>query len=100
MFKNLIINKVLKKIPYESYAILQEFEVLVLKKWLDRYQHKIKEYVTYSFEETKGILVLKIFNQKDINIITYKKSLDGIHIKNDIVYIDKELPNPFNYKTF
>ena len=100
MFKNLIINKVLKKIPYESYAILQEFEVLVLKKWLDRYQYKLKEYVTYSFEESKGILVLRIFNQKDINIITYKKSFDNVYIKNDTVYIDKDLPNPFNYKTF
>ena len=100
MFKNLVINKVLKKIPYESYIILQEFEVLVLKKWLDRYQHKIQDYVSYSFEETKGILVLEITGNKNINIITYKQKLDSLHIKNNIVYIDKELPNPFNYKTF
>lgn len=96
MFKNLIINKVLNSIKEDHYIIVQELDLLVLNKWLNRISSLIKPIATYTKYGT--VIVIQLKNDKSISLISYKKELDEVRIKNNKVFIDSELPNPFSYK--
>lgn len=97
MIKKLILKTIFSKVKGYHYVILQQLDYFTLIKWIERYENKLSSYV----KVVKNPKTMTIIIQHPEGVLTfYGYSADAGIIKSPCVYIDRDLPNPSNYKQF
>lgn len=97
MIKKLILKTIFSKIQGSHQIILQQLDYFTAVKWIDRYESKLGPLVRIA--KNPDLLSLTIQHPGGVVIISGYKSNQGI-IKSPSVFIDRDLPNPNNYKQF
>lgn len=97
MIKKLILKTIFAKVEGYHYIILQQLDYFTLIKWVERYENKLSSYV--KIVKNPQNMTLQI--QHPEGVLTFCGYADSNStIKSPCVYIDRDLPNPSNYKQF
>lgn len=97
MIKKLILKTIFSKVKGYHYVILQQVDYFTLIKWVERYENKLSSFVKI----VKNPQTMSLQIQHPEGVLTFSGySADAGIIKSPCVYIDRDLPNPSNYKQF